>query len=195
MRPELHEKTLIQQARAGDEFALEELYRRHVDAIYRYMLYHTGDVTAAEDLTAEVFTQMLTAIVRYQERGAPFEAWLFSIARARRADYWRKIKRRSQHEVALVDGMEEILAGVSLEDRFAHETLLQALQYLTPAEREAIALRFAGGLSHREIAQVVRSNPNAVKSRVRRALTKLRGILERRAAFIAEGDVTDETYA
>ncbi len=140
----------------------------------------------AEDLTAEVFANMLTSIRRYRMRGTPFRAWLFRIARARLADYWRKEERRRRYEEEPARPLSDdpTLAGAEMsEDRFEYEALQQAMRYLTPAEREVILLRFAGGLSHREIAKVVRSNANAVKSRIYRALKKLREILERRATY------------
>lgn len=181
MQSQPDEPTLIAQAQRGDTAALTALYEQHVAAIYKFMFYRTGDEMAAEDLTAEVFAAMLTAIARYRERGVPFQAWLFRIARARLADYWRKVQRREkyQHEFPTPDTHP----AEPSEERFDYEPLRQAFQYLTPAEVEVITLRFAGDLSNQEIALVIHSNANAVKSKVRRALQKLQGIMERHEAF------------
>ncbi|MBN1259450.1 MAG: sigma-70 family RNA polymerase sigma factor [Anaerolineae bacterium] len=187
------EQYWVKQARQGDPKALESLYNRYVDEVFRYMLYHTGDSAVAEDLTAEVFAGMLTSIQRYKERGRPFAAWLFSIARARRADYWRRVHRQAEHEIVLSEDFEIMLPGATPEDRFAYEGLVQALEYLTASEREVIILRFAGGLNNGEIAQVVHSNANAVKSKMRRALMKLRGVLKAKAAFSVDGGMEDES--
>jgi len=183
MCPEFNEQEAIRRAQQGDSAALGALYEEHVDAIYRYMLYRTHDHQMAEDLTAEVFTNMLTSIERYEDRGLPFGAWLFRIARARIVDHWRRSKRRAEKEVAFSPEAEEFLVGDSPELRFEHEGLLQALQYLTEAEQEVILLRFAGGLSNREIAKVTDSNSSAVKSMTHRALKKLRKVLKRKQAF------------
>ena len=178
--PQPDEKALIAQAQQGNKQALSTLYQDHVQTIYRFMFYRTGDTMIAEDLTAEVFADMLTALPRYKERGLPFQAWLFRIARARLSDYWRKTKRREKyhHEIGNDGDLPQPGMTHTPIDFFEHRALQRALQYLTQAETEVIVLRFAGGLNHREIAQVIHSNANAVKSKMRRALRKLRRILQ-----------------
>lgn len=179
-----NEAQIIQQARDGDRVALGQLYEHYVDAVYRYMLYRTGSHETAEDLSAEVFSQMLTAIARYEDMGLPFGAWLFRIARARLVDHWRRNKRRESQTTAFSEDVEEFLVGAeSAETRGEYQELLQALGYLTTAEREIILLRFASGLSNQDVALIVHSNPNAVKSMMYRALRKLRGILSRQEEF------------
>lgn len=181
------EKTLIQQAQSGNLDALGALYEQHVAAIYRFIFYRTGDAMAAEDLTAEVFAAMMTAIQRYKERGAPFKAWLFRIARAKVADYWRKVKRHEKYqEVFMQADTSAKSTQNALEDHFQYENLKKALRYLTPAEVEVVILRFGGGLDHQEIATVIRSNANAVKSKLRRALEKLHHVLDQLDEFTEE---------
>lgn len=184
-----NEAQVIQQARQGDRAALGQLYERYVDAIYRYMLYRTGSHETAEDLSAEVFAQMLTAIGRYEDMGVPFGAWLFRIARARLVDHWRRNKRREAQTVALSEAIEDFLVGAESAEgqhvatRGEYHELLQALGYLTPAERELVLLRFASNLSNQEMALAVNSNPNAVKSMLYRALRKLRELMTQQAQF------------
>lgn len=177
------EQEWIQRARRGNKAALANLYEQYVDDVYRFMLYRTSDHNVAEDLTAEVFANMITSIKNYEDRGLPFGAWLFRIARARLVDHWRRSKRRERREMTFSPEVEEFLVGETHQDQFKYESLLSSLEYLTPAEREVILLRFASGLSNREIAAVVDSNSNAVKSMTHRALKKLRKILERKRAF------------
>jgi RNA polymerase sigma-70 factor (ECF subfamily) len=178
MHPQHDEKMLLQQAQAGDTQALSTLYEHYVDSVYRFMFYRTGDTMAAEDLTAEVFANVLTAIQHYKDRGIPFKAWLFRIARARLADYWRTTERQEKYQHIIAEYEVKQSESSAIEDRFEHEYLQQAFQYLTPAESEVVVLRFAGGLNHKEIALIIHSNANAVKSKMRRALKKLRRILE-----------------
>lgn len=183
------ENEIIRRAKNGDRVAQGQLYEHYVDAVYRYMLYRTGNHEVAEDLTAEVFSQMLTAIERYEDLGVPFGAWLFRIARARLVDHWRSNKRQQDQVVTFSDDVEEFLVGVESPDT-VHEyaDLLKALEYLTPAEREIILLRFASEMSNQDIAMVVHSNPNAVKSMMYRALRKLRGILSRQEQFYNDSE-------
>ena len=178
------ETALIQRAKKNDRAAQGQLYEHYVDAVYRYMLYRLGNHTVAEDLTSEVFAQMLTSIARYEDRGLPFGAWLFRIARARLVDYWRATKRRETRTTTLSEGAEALLVsdGPSVESQ-DYQHLLQALDYLTKAEREIVLLRFASGLDNQDIAKVVKRNPNAVKSMMYRALRKLREILVQQEQF------------
>lgn len=187
------ENAIIRRAKQGDRSAQGQLYEHYVDAVYRYMLYRTGNHELAEDLTAEVFSQVLTAIERYEDMGLPFGAWLFRIARARLVDHWRANKRQQDQVVTFSDDVEEFLIGEHTPD-LTHEytELVQALEYLTPAEREIILLRFASDMNNQDIAMVVHSNPNAVKSMMYRALRKLRGILSRQERFYDTVDGHDE---
>jgi RNA polymerase sigma factor (sigma-70 family) len=97
------ERRLIEQAQGGDRAALGELYRRHADVIYRYICMHVGDPVVAEDLTAEVFLNMLQGLRGYRYTGAPFMAWLYRIAHARTVDHWRRVGRRQ--ETTLPEGL------------------------------------------------------------------------------------------
>jgi RNA polymerase sigma-70 factor, ECF subfamily len=182
------EVAIIQRAKKRDRVAQAQLYEHYVDAVYRYMVYRTQDSMVAEDLTAEVFSQMLISLARYEERGLPFGAWLFRIARARLADHWRSQKRRDNQTVALSEELEAFLADTDASvDVPMYSDLLKALEYLTEAEREIVLLRFASELNNEDIAMVVHSNPNAVKSMMYRALRKLREILDRQEDFYNAG--------
>ncbi len=182
------EAELVRRAVAGDEKALEALYRRYVGAVYRFMYYRTGDRVVAEDLTADVFAAVLKAIPRYEERGLPFGAWLFRIARAQWVDYRRKEERRKR--VSLKEEVHsEPPLHPSQDEILSHLYFASLLSHLTDEQREVVLLRFIGGLSHAEIAEVVGSNPNAVKAKLYRALQRLRATLrvERQAEEGHEG--------
>lgn len=87
------DSTLVQRAQTGDEQALDRLYRRHLDAIYRYVYARVGNRAQAEDLTAEVFTRMVASLDDYDpERGA-VRSWLFGITRHVLTDFWRRYYR------------------------------------------------------------------------------------------------------
>ena len=172
-------ETIIRRAQEGETSALRALYERHVTAVYRFMFYRTGDEMVAEDLTSQVFVNVLNGIHRYEIRGLPFRAWLFRIARARLADYYRKAERQAEGEASLIKARAAVHSpGRAPDDQFRYENLRQALDYLTPAELDAVLLRFVGDLTHREVATIINSNENAVKSKIRRALTKMRRVIE-----------------
>ena len=82
------DSVLIAKAKDGDPEAFGVLYERYVSKIYRYIYYRTGNRNDAEDLTAKTFHRALKSISRYVDRGAPFTAWLYRIARYQRL-CWR----------------------------------------------------------------------------------------------------------
>ena len=79
-------EALIRRAQRGDSTAVTELYEMHVEQIYRYVAYRVPD-NEAEDITSDVFINMVESLPSFTYTGAPFEAWLYRIASARIADF------------------------------------------------------------------------------------------------------------
>lgn len=172
---ESDDRQLAVQARQ-DHAAFEQLYRRYVDRVYRYCYVHTGDSRDAEDLTAQTFLAALEGIGRYQQRGT-FAAWLFGIAWRKCNDHHRRRYHRPRLPLAAAGDLDDP-AAPDLEQRATDLTLLdcvqQALGSLSPDRREALRLRFWGGLSTAEIAGVMGRRESAVKMLVSRAVADLR---------------------
>lgn len=159
-----------------DHAAFEQLYRRYVDRVYRYCYVHTGDSRDAEDLTAQTFLAALEGIGRYRRRGS-FAAWLFGIAWRKCNDHHRRRYRRPHVPFAALGELDDP-AAPDLEQGAMNQGLLacirQALGSLSPDRREALQLRFWGGLSTAEIADVMGRRESAVKMLVSRAVADLR---------------------
>lgn len=174
------EGLLIQRAQQGDLAAVSELYNLHVERIYRYIRYRTGDDLTAEDLTAEVFLRAIESLGSYREHGAPFIAWLYRIAHARVIDYWRSSKRRQTaplDDPLLQDGL--VAADDAIETDFLqHRSLWVALRQLTEDQQQVIVLKFVQGLSNAEIAQLLGKTEGAIKALQRRALESLARLLD-----------------
>ena len=169
------ESHLIQQACAGDRAAMSELYRRYVDRIYQYVRYRVGDETLAEDITADVFVRALEGITQYEERGAPFAAWLYRIASARVIDHWRAVRRRQTSSLDEVTLNEELSTeDDSLDgDVLQSEAVLNAIRELTDDQQSVIVLKYLQGFGSAEIAQILGKTEGAVKALQRRALETL----------------------
>ena len=129
---------LIQRARQGDLAAVSELYNLHVDRIYQYVRYRTGDDQTAEDITAEVFLRAIESLGSYHDQGAPFIAWLYRIAHARVIDYWRSLKRRQTaplDDPLLQDGL--VVTDDAIDTDFLqHRSLWLALRQLNGRSAE-----------------------------------------------------------
>src|SRR5512139_3936307 len=95
----LNESALTERSRDGDAEAFAELYRRYLTPVYRFIFRRVGgDVAVAEDLTSQVFLEALDGLSGYRERGR-FVAWLFTIARRRLADRYRKSGMNSLEDI------------------------------------------------------------------------------------------------
>lgn len=156
----------------NDEFA--RLYEKHLDAVFNYCLFHTGDRQLAEDLTADAFERAWRHRRRYDPEQASFTTWLFALAKHRLIDQRRRIARRL---LANPDGQSEIQPRLPEEEvaREARFTRLRELVQALPDEhRELIALKFGAGLSNRRIAELLNKNESAVGSMIYRLMRKLR---------------------
>ena len=180
---ELDDGALAQAART-DRDAFDALYRRYVTRVYRYCCTHAGNRADAEDLTAQTFLAALEGLPRYRGRG-PFAAWLFGIARRKCADHHRsQYAHRSEPldaanplVLSAVEGLPD--PSVPNPERRAYrngilDCVQRVLPHLSPDRREALTLRFWGGLKAREVAAVMRRSEGAVKMLVSRAVADLR---------------------
>jgi RNA polymerase sigma-70 factor (ECF subfamily) len=175
------DEDLMLRYRDGDAAAFEILYARHRAGLFRFMLRGCRDRAICEELFQEVWIGLVNARARYEVR-SKFRTWLFQMARHRVIDY----QRRQKHARTENPGDEvESLAAPAAEqpDRRAAvsqatDRLLELIDGLPEEQREVFVLHEDGGLSVQEIAEVTGVNPEAVKSRLRYAVGKLRAGLE-----------------
>jgi RNA polymerase sigma-70 factor (ECF subfamily) len=162
------ERSLVLAAQR-DRAAFAALYLRYASRIYAYLRTRTASTDEAADLTQQVFTNALAALDRYRVSAAPFSAWLFRIAINAATDLHRRRRSILPLEAAL-----DISDGSNLEEQATRSDELRWLrvtvQGLSAAEQELLALRFAGGLTSREIAALVRRSEAAVKKQLWRTL-------------------------
>jgi RNA polymerase sigma-70 factor (ECF subfamily) len=152
------------------------IYQRYLNPIYSYLLAQVQDVREAEDLTAQVFLQALEDLPRYRPI-RPFSAWLYSIARHRAADHFRRHPETPlEDDLNLPANSPDPLAEVLQNERWLH--LQSALRGLTEEERELLRLRFAAGLSFAEIAELLGRKESAVKMALYRLLPRLESKME-----------------
>jgi RNA polymerase sigma-70 factor (ECF subfamily) len=172
------EKLLIERAQRGDRQAIGELYRRHVDVIYRYVYARVGDRAMAEDLTAQVFLRALEGLPDFEPGGTPFVAWLYRIAQARTVDHWRRLDRR--REVALDHDIPGAgpRPGELLEVEAEWGTAVDLLAQLSDDQQSVILLRFIGEMSLQDVATTLGKTVGAVKSLQFRALASLTRLLQ-----------------
>jgi RNA polymerase sigma-70 factor (ECF subfamily) len=156
----------------ADDFA--DLYESHIHAIFNYCLFRVGDRAVAEDLAADAFERAWCARNRYRPERADFTTWLFTIAQRVVIDWRRYSARRPLvrlHERQPDDApLPEAQAETS--ERLVH--LRRLIQALAPQEQELIALKFAVGMTNRQIACVLNKSETAIGTLLYRVMRKLR---------------------
>lgn len=180
LAPDSDELALVEAARRLEDGAWQTLYERHYPRLYSYLYYRVGDVDGAEDLTAQVFERAVRSIGRFQHRGASLGAWLMRIAQNLAHDHYRRQKVRPPDPLEL---NETWFRG---SDDPAHRAvhnetsrlLREALERLTPEQRDVILLRFVARMTSPEIAKAMGKTAGAVKAIQHRGLASLRRELE-----------------
>jgi RNA polymerase sigma-70 factor (ECF subfamily) len=143
----------------------------HLDDVYRYLLYVTGNPHLAEDLAAETFERALRRWRRFDPRRGSARTWLCQLARSAALDHFRTERRRTRREEAFGEPLpaadEEVFGeGLSPE-------LDAAVRSLSAAEREVVVLRVVLELDGDTTARVLGIRATAVSTRLSRALHKL----------------------
>lgn len=135
----------VARAKEGDERAIAFLYALYANSVYGYVRSIVRDHHAAEDLTQQVFAKLMTVIVKFDDRGVPFSAWLLRLARNVTIDYVRSTRLLPKRQLLDVD----LVAQMDVERRDVVNT---ALGTLPDDQRRVILLRHLVGLSPGEIA-------------------------------------------
>lgn len=175
----LNDQELMSIVQGGDLSPASEIYDRYSSRIYNFAFRFLRNSEAAEDAVQEVFVKMLKHANQFNG-DAKLSTWLFSITANWCRDYLRKSdnKPKETEEVLLsLPGPSELAPDRTLERRQNEAMVQQALEALTPEQREAILLSRYQGLSYAEIAQISGCSEGAVKTRVFRAMETLKKIL------------------
>lgn len=175
-RQDQSEASLIAEARAGDLAAFGTLIERHQSAAYRVAISIAPSAPDAQDAVQEAFIRAYKALGRFRPE-APFRPWLMKIV----VNEAKSVRRTSHRRERLTDRVEALPppaeeAGPEADALSAErrETLLSALASLSPDHRLAVVLRYFLDMSEADIAIAMGVAPGTVKSRLSRALARLR---------------------
>jgi RNA polymerase sigma-70 factor (ECF subfamily) len=183
------DRELISRMAAGDERALGAFYDRFSSVAYSLAYQILSDAADAEEATADAFLQVWNSAANFDSSRASPVGWLSMITRTRALDRLRSRRRRARVvEAATAEdsGVEPTALPISAAaiepDRQAEQSDLRSkvsrlLAELPENQRRVIELAFFSGLSHSEIAAALNEPLGTIKTRVRTAMTKLRGAL------------------
>jgi len=174
-------ETTERASKAELDKEFEELYRTHLRDVYSYAYYRVGNHHDAEDVTEQAFLQAYRHFerARRESDGRPLRPWLIRIAHNLASNYHRDRSRRPQAALDAVEppshphGTEQIVEG-----REELRLVMDRLQRLPDDRREALIMRFALGMSNREIARALGRTDGATKVLLHRAIKQLEQEME-----------------
>jgi RNA polymerase sigma-70 factor (ECF subfamily) len=178
---EASDETLMLAYAGGDAAAFDRLYARHRGGSYRYFLRNLRQEGLAQELFQDLWMNVVRAGSTYEPR-AKFSTWLYAMAHNRLVDHYR---RAGVVELVPMETGADDAGEVALPDpapgpdreaasRQAARHLLQLVEAMPMAQREAFLLQEEGGLSLAEIAAATGAGIETVKSRLRYAMARLR---------------------
>ncbi|HTZ32507.1 MAG TPA: sigma-70 family RNA polymerase sigma factor [Methylomirabilota bacterium] len=181
----------VERTLHGERDAYRVLVERHSRNVFRMAYRMTGNQQDAEEVVQEAFLRAYQKLRQFEGQ-ANFGTWVYRIAanyaidriRARNAEQSRRQQpSRPQEDGLEIDPMANAKDMAPSPERLAAsaemaERMKEALDMLSPAERTAIVMRHWEGCAIEEIAAVLKSNTNATKNTVFRAVAKLRKALE-----------------
>lgn len=175
------DETLMLAYRDGDASAFDVLYQRHRQRLFHFLVRKTGSRETGEELYQEAWLRLIRHHRNYQPT-ARFTTWLFTLAHSCLMDHFRQQGRIGRHELAM-DELPDAPA-CALQEPEAQITSMQAqrqfrlcLDGLPMEQREVFLLREEGDFTLPDIAAITGQGLEAVKSRLRYALKKLRTCL------------------
>ena len=174
------DEDLMLRFSGGDAAAFDALYARHRGGVFRYLLRQCRNQAAAEELFQDIWVSLVQARSRYRVE-AKFTTYLYTLAHNRLMDHFRRGKGLELVSLDREgdDAFEIPSSPTAQPERIAQSRqqarrLMELVAALPAAQREVFLMHEEGGLNLEQIAAATGANREAVKSRLRYALAKLR---------------------
>jgi RNA polymerase sigma-70 factor (ECF subfamily) len=171
------EPELIRQASAGESDAWEALVRTHQQPIFRLAYLLLGDADEAEDVAQETLIRAHQALARF-DADRPLRPWLLRITANLAHNRRRSVQRYLEALRRTFLGAPSFVDPVEHQGEEARE-LWQAIRHLRAADQEVVYLRYFLELSEADTARALGVAQGTVKSRLSRALGRLRALIDR----------------
>jgi len=170
------DRDLIERWKRGDPAAATAIVSRHSDALARFAV-NLGERTDVEELVQDTFVRAFGSLHSFRGESA-LRTWLFTIERRLVLDR-RRVARRAPPVVEIADSSAatEFTALDSMVAAETEQQVREAIERLSPTQREVFTLRVAEGLSYREIASVVGSTEGAARVHYHNAMRAVKEYL------------------
>ena len=170
----LGDSELLRLMRRGSQAALEEVYRRYLPSVWRYVYSQVqGDWHAAEDTVSETFLAAVTGLERLDPDSGPIYPWLVGVARHKLADRRRRLRRVSGNPPAAGPQLLDPVDSGNTKDRLevveGRQQVANTMTRLPDDQRLALEWKYVDGLSVREIANRTGRTEKAIDNLLYRA--------------------------
>lgn len=173
------EEQTVRLAINGDQQAFALLYDTYVDSIYRFIYIRVEDQQTAEDIASSVFLKAWEKLSSYQQRGLPFRAWLFRIARNAVIDHYRTRKEVAPLEAAAnATDRRSLSLSEGVAVKLEAESILRLMEQLTEDQRNVLTLKLVHGFDTEEVAKTLGKRQGAVRALQMRGLQTLAKLME-----------------
>ncbi len=169
------DQELVRDAQAGSTAAFAELVRRHQRAALRLATVVSGSADEADDIAQEAFVKAHRSLHRFRE-GAEFRPWMFRIVANTAKNHRRAAGRRARLALRAAT-LAPAPAQPEVEAHARSRWLVDALNRLGSVDRTVLALRYFEEMTEDEMAAAMGCRPGTVKSRLSRAMGRLRDAL------------------
>ncbi|MGM0501608.1 MAG: RNA polymerase sigma factor [Bacillota bacterium] len=178
-------------AAQSDPQSFAQIYEYYFPKIYNYLRSRVPNIEIADDLTADVFNDVIDNLDKFDSSKGSFSTWLFTIAHNVVVDYY-KHRNKTVNNVSLEVVANSADSQINLEDKLINQelrkSLLLALKKISERKRNLLTLKFWGGLTNRRIAEITGLTESNVGVIVYRTVKELKSILERMGCDIDEGE-------
>ena len=169
----LREELLVQRTTKGDRDAFEMLIQPYARSLGGYIAYRARSHSDSNDVLQETMLSAWRSIGSFKSESS-FKTWLFTIARRRLADFYRK----EENNLPLTDKLNNLPAEDNLNKSVTRMDVESALLRLSDKENELVHLIFHAGLSYAEISEVMQIPAGTIKSRMSAIKAKLRPLIK-----------------
>ncbi len=166
------ESQIIADCQKGEYSQFGQLYDAYIKKIYSFIYFRTHHKETAEDLTSVVFMKALEKISSFNGNKGQFSSWLYQIARNSIIDHYRTFKAEEDLENAWdVPSNSNVERDADISRQM--ENVKKQLAELPAQQRDVVVMRVWDGLSHKEIAEILRISESSSKMSFSRALAKI----------------------
>lgn len=168
---------LVEQAK-NDANAFGQIYDFYFPKVYAFVIVKVGNVQIAEDIVSDVFMKVLENLSKYTDRGLPFGAWLFAIARNVLFDYYAKSNKSAtsslDETIEIKDDKENSSPAFKAQETELKDKVKAVMSKLSERELSIVQMKFFSGLSNREIALILDLSESNVGIILYRVLRKMK---------------------